>query len=237
MKRVPGSRPALGPRDGAGHPTHPVAPLPVPRAVPQRHSVRGQVLAALRHALAEGELSPGTVYSAPGLAQRFGVSATPVREAMQSLAAEGLVEVVPNRGFRVLSRSPRELRELAEVRALLELPVLLTLARTLPARRFGELRPLAESAAAVAASGDQARYAEADRAFHRALLTIAGNEQLVLVADDLHRRAQWPPTPVRATRTVLLTADAAEHLSLLDALVEGDQAAAETLLRQHFSHR
>ncbi|WP_425424410.1 GntR family transcriptional regulator, partial [Streptomyces lushanensis] len=113
-----------------------------PRTV-RRHSVRGQVLAALRSALVGGELVPGEVYSAPVLGERYGVSATPVREAMQQLALEGAVEVVPNRGFRVVERSARELAELAEVRALIEVPVMLRLARTVSTEHWAELRPLA----------------------------------------------------------------------------------------------
>ncbi|MYT22090.1 GntR family transcriptional regulator, partial [Streptomyces sp. SID7760] len=98
-----------------------------------RHSVRGQVLDALRAALADGELAPGEIYSGPALGERYGVSATPVREAMQQLALEGAVECLPNRGFRVLARTPRAMAELAEVRALLEVPVVLRLARAVPA--------------------------------------------------------------------------------------------------------
>ncbi|MGW7368742.1 GntR family transcriptional regulator, partial [Streptomyces sp. NPDC054841] len=120
---------------------------PAPGTVVRRHSVRGQILQALRAALVSGELRPGEVYSAPALGMRFGVSATPVREAMQQLALEGAVETVPNRGFRVTRRSARELAELAEVRALLEVPVMLRLARTVPAARWAELWPLAEATA------------------------------------------------------------------------------------------
>ncbi len=61
-------------------------------------SYRERVADALRAALIAGELRPGEVYSAPGLATRFGVSATPVREALLDLAKEGLVDVVPNKG-------------------------------------------------------------------------------------------------------------------------------------------
>lgn len=132
-------------RDDAvrGEHTHsePAAVLPRPRTPVQRSSVRGQVLAALRTALVTGDLRPGVVYSAPVLAERFGVSATPVREAMQQLALEGAVEVVPNRGFRVVERGDRELAELTEVRALIEVPMVLRLARTVPAERWAELRP------------------------------------------------------------------------------------------------
>ncbi|MFB6712029.1 GntR family transcriptional regulator [Streptomyces sp. NPDC056237] len=206
-----------------------------PRPVVQRHSVRGQILDALRAALVDGQLVPGQVYSAPALGARFGVSATPVREAMQQLAIEGAVEVVPNRGFRVSRRGPRELAELAEVRALIEVPVMLRLARTVPSARWCALRPLAEATVAAAAVGDRAGYAESDRAFHGAVLALCGNEQLVMVADELHRRSQWPLGDNPTTRRADLLADAAEHTALLDALIAQDLAVVQSLVREHFT--
>ncbi|WP_116214488.1 GntR family transcriptional regulator [Streptomyces olivoreticuli] len=222
--------------DAYGAPAAVPAPRPAPaRRMPQRYSVRGQILDALRRALLSGELIPGEVYSGPALGERFGVSATPVREAMQQLVLEGAVEVVPNRGFRVTRRTARDIAELAEVRALLEVPAVLRLARTAPAARWAGLRPLAETAAAVAATGDRAHYAEADRAFHRALLDLSGNRQLVTVAEELHRRAQWPAAHGLAVRTSCLVADAAEHLALLDALAAGDLPRVEALVTGHFT--
>ncbi|WP_327318633.1 GntR family transcriptional regulator [Streptomyces sp. NBC_01235] len=221
--------PALGfPRAGG--------PPAGPRPVVQRASVRGQILDALRTALVAGELQPGEVYSAPVLGERFGVSATPVREAMQQLATEGAVEVVPNRGFRVIVRGTRELAELAEVRALIEVPVMLRLARTMPAERWAELRPLAEASLRAAASGCRATYAEADRVFHRAMLALTGNEQLVGIAEDLHRRSQWPLVggPVARGRADLV-ADATEHMALLEALTARDLDAVRALVREHFA--
>jgi DNA-binding GntR family transcriptional regulator len=219
-----------------GEHTHSEQPIPQSRPGParpvvQRSSVRGQVLQALRTALVTGELRPGVVYSAPALGERFGVSATPVREAMQQLA----LEVVPNRGFRVVERDARELAELAEVRALIEVPVLLRLAGTVPAARWAELRPLAEATVRAAASGCRATYAVADRAFHRALLSLAGNRQLVRIADDLHRRVQWPLTggPAAPTRTELMT-DAAQHVGLLDALIAVDADGVRALVADHY---
>ncbi|MEV5780895.1 GntR family transcriptional regulator [Streptomyces sp. NPDC052287] len=231
-----------------GEHTHSEVPLPCPpvenpppraeaaRPVVQRASVRGQVLAALRTALVGGELVPGEVYSAPALGERFGVSATPVREAMQQLALEGAVEVVPNRGFRVVRRGTRELAELAEIRALIEVPVMLRLARTVAAARWAELRPLAEATVRAASTGCRATYAESDRAFHRAVLALAGNDQLVQIAEDLHRRAQWPLVggPVSRGRADLV-ADAAEHTALLEALIVQDLPVVQSLVREHFA--
>ncbi|MFG1810421.1 GntR family transcriptional regulator [Streptomyces sp. NPDC049040] len=208
-------------------------PPPAPRRMPVRLSVRDQVLDELRDALLAGALPPGSVHSAPALAARYGVSATPVREAMQLLAREGAVEVLPNRGFRVACHTERDLAGIAEVRMLVEVPVVLDLARTLPAARWEALRPLADAAVTAAAAGDRAGYAEADRAFHRALLGLAGNPHLVAVADDLHRRAQWPAGVAPAARRPTLLAHAAQHTALLAALAAA--APAEDLLRAHLA--
>ncbi|MFE9093348.1 GntR family transcriptional regulator [Streptomyces sp. NPDC007264] len=218
------------------HSEPPVPPLEGARPVVQRSSVRRQVLDALRTALVAGELTPGEVYSAPALGEQFGVSATPVREAMQQLALEGAVEVVPNRGFRVVVRGARELAELAEIRALIEVPVMLRLVRTVPTERWAELRPLAEATVRAAASGCRATYTESDRAFHRAVLRLAGNEQLVRIAEDLHRRTQGVlvGAPGPAGRADLI-ADAAEHTALLDALAAQELPVAQSLVREHFA--
>ncbi|QEU71421.1 GntR family transcriptional regulator [Streptomyces nitrosporeus] len=232
----PGPDRASGRVPGQARGEHAHGEPPAPRAASgavRRHSVRGQVLDALRAALVEGELTPGEVYSAPALGARLGVSATPVREAMQQLALEGAVEVLPNRGFRVSERGPRELAELAEVRALIEVPVMLRLARTVPSGRWDTLRPMAEATVEAAATGDLAGYAERDRAFHRSVLALSGNEQLLAVADALHRRSQWPAGGP-AGRRADLVADAFEHTALLDALVAGDLTAVRTLVRDHF---
>ncbi|WP_043266923.1 GntR family transcriptional regulator [Streptomyces sp. CT34] len=213
----------------------PATPGPqVPRQRPQRHSVRGQILAALRQALTAGELVAGEVYSAPVLAERYGVSATPVREAMQQLAGEGAVEIVPNRGFRVCERSARDLAELAEVRTMLEVPAIVRLARAVPPERWEELRPLAEAGVTAAAHGDRAGYADADHAFHQALIALTGNRRLTQVTGELLRRAQWPAGGTRR-RTADLLADASEHTALLDALIAQEYAVAERIAREHLS--
>lgn len=233
------TRPAV--RQPNARPTHAEEARPAVRAeaarpLVQRASVRGQIVDALRTALVAGELAPGEVYSAPALGERFGVSATPVREAMQQLALEGAVEVVPNRGFRVIERGTRELAELAEIRGLIEVPVMLRLARTVPAARWAELRPLAEATVRAASSGCRVTYAESDRSFHRAVLALAGNAQLVRIADDLHRRAQWPLVGGTVSRgRADLVADAAEHAALLDALIAEDLAVVQMLVREHFT--
>src|SRR5439155_3131698 len=89
----------------------------------EKVSIRERVGRALRAAIVSGEMEPGTVYSAPSLGARFGVSATPVREAMIDLVREGLVEIVPNKGFRVTAIDEADLDQITELRLLIEPPV------------------------------------------------------------------------------------------------------------------
>jgi DNA-binding GntR family transcriptional regulator len=105
-----------------------------------------------------------------------------------------------------------------------------------PAARWADLRPLAEGTVRAASSGCRATYAESDRAFHRAVFALSGNEQLVQIADDLHRRAQWPLVGAPTSRGHAdLVADAAEHTALLEALTARDLDVVRALVGEHFA--
>ena len=110
-----------------------------------RRSYREGVVEVLRAALVSGQMKPGRLYSAPTLAGQLGVSATPVREAMSELAAQGMVEVVRNRGFRVRELSDVELDEITQLRQLIEVPTTAALARSCDPGAIDAIRPLAAS--------------------------------------------------------------------------------------------
>ena len=103
-------------------------------------NLRQRVSRGLRAAVSSGSLKPGQVYSVPVLATEFGVSATPVREAMLDLARDRLVEAVPNRGFRILDVTPEELAEVNEVRMLIEPACFASLAGKLSSLELEGLR-------------------------------------------------------------------------------------------------
>ncbi|WP_283132876.1 GntR family transcriptional regulator [Rhizohabitans arisaemae] len=204
-------------------------------AVGGRQSLREQVAQALRSALIAGEMRPGTVYSAPVLAAQFGVSPTPVREAMLDLAKEGLVEAVRNKGFRVTDLSERDLDEIAEIRALIEVPIVARLADPARAEEFAALRPVAERIVAAAETGDLVAYVDADLGFHLGLLALAGNRHLVEVVRDLRSRARLYGLASLVERGALAHS-AVEHLTLLDLLAAGDRAGVEHLMTRHIRH-
>ena len=205
-------------------------PLVTPRV-----SLREQVTDALRAALVSGTLRAGVVYSAPALAERFGVSATPVREAMLDLAKAGLVEAVPNKGFRVTELTERDLDEYTAIRALLEPPTVAQVAATATQEDIAALRPLAERIVEAAIKKDILAYVEADNAFHLALLALAGNQHLVEVVRDLRYRSRLYGVPALAEKEEL-EPSARQHLELLDAVAKGNAKTAETLTHQHLSH-
>ncbi|WP_373296894.1 GntR family transcriptional regulator [Streptomyces brasiliensis] len=207
----------------------------LPRLGGRRSSYRERVADALRAALIAGELRPGEVYSAPSLAARFGVSATPVREAMLDLVKEGLVDTVPNKGFRVTAVSDEQLDEYTHIRALIEIPTVTELARTADRVSLEALRPAAREIVTAAVAGDLIAYVEADTRFHLGLLALAGNAHLVEVVADLRGRSRLYglTTLVKAGR---LLSSAEEHLELLDALLDRDERAVRDIMTRHLGH-
>ncbi|MEV5314704.1 GntR family transcriptional regulator [Streptomyces sp. NPDC052610] len=212
----------------------PVLPV-LPVLGGRRSSYRERVADALRAALITGELRPGAVYSAPALAARFGVSATPVREALLDLVKEGLVDAVPNKGFRVTAVSERQLDEYTHVRALIEIPTVVGLAGTAEPAALQALRPTAEEIVTAAAAGDLIAYVEADTRFHLGLLALAGNGHLVEVVRDLRGRSRLYGLTALA-EAGRLRASAEEHLELLDALLAGDAPAVRAVMTRHLGH-
>ena len=113
------------------------------RKVEKTASLRDRIGETLSAAIISGELVPGTLVSVPALAADFEVSATPVREAMLDLEQRGFVESVRNKGFRVTQVSLRDLREIVELRQLLEAPATAALAGKVPPERMPSWRTMA----------------------------------------------------------------------------------------------
>ncbi|MEV4742825.1 GntR family transcriptional regulator [Streptomyces sp. NPDC049555] len=194
--------------------------------------LRDQVANALRAALISGELRPGEVYSAPGLAADFGISATPVREAMLDMAREGLVEPVRNKGFRVTEVNERDLDQYTEIRLLIEVPTVRGLVGTAAREELEALRPVAVEIVEAARAHDLIGYLEADRRFHLTLLGLAGNERLVETVGDLRKRSRLYGLTGLDERGELLPS-AEEHLELLDLMLAGDADGSEACMTRH----
>ena len=203
--------------------------------IEQPESLRGRIGESLSAAIISGELSPGSLVSVPTLAAQFEVSATPVREAMLDLAQRGFVEPVRNKVFRVTTVSLEELRDIVEVRQLLEAPAMRSLAGELSGEELGSWRELAARITGNAERGELTSFVENDREFHLGLIGLHGNGRLVSMVREL--RSQTRMVNLATMRdSPELAQSAREHHEMLDLIESGDGAALEQLTVGHLSH-
>jgi DNA-binding GntR family transcriptional regulator len=200
----------------------------------EKISLRERVSRALRAAIVSGELEPGQVYSAPALGARFGVSATPVREAMLDLVRENLVTTVPNKGYRVTAVDEADLDDITELRMLIEPPLAATVTPDIPAADLPELRDLAQAIVDGALAGDLVAYTESDRDFHLRLLAYAGNRRVSTLVSQLRDRTRLYGLSALLERGELAES-AREHHTILDAIEARDPDEVERLMRAHIS--
>ncbi|AFR08672.1 GntR family transcriptional regulator [Nocardiopsis alba] len=201
----------------------------------ENSSLRSRVTDVLRQAMVAGELEPGRIYSAPTLAERLGVSATPVREAMMELAQEGLVEPLRHRGYRVVEVGDVVLDEIIELRSLIEVPTVGRVARIATSEQVALLRPLADRLNATAAAGELQEFIATDTDFHLRLLAIAGNGRLVEEIRRLRGMSRLSALR-RLYEEDRLGATAQEHHDLLDLIEAREVSGAEELMRRHLGH-
>lgn len=187
----------------------------------------------LRQRILDNAWAPGYQALEQALALELGMSRTPVREACIRLANEGLVEVVPRHGIRVLPVSPSDMREIYQILSSLEATAAELAAKARPSP--AELAPLEKASRDMEKAlkrDDLDAWAEADERFHRHLVLMCGNAKLAAVVfnywDRAHRARmvtlRMRPRPVHSTR---------DHLALVDAIRRGDALAARDLHRAH----
>ena len=201
----------------------------------RRESLRDSVTRALRAAIISGEMEPGAVYSAPSLGAKFGVSPTPVREAMLDLVKEGMVISLLNKGFRVAEVSETDLDNFAALRMLIEPPTVRLVVPLITEEDFPRLRDLAQRIVDAAEAGRLMDYVSADIDFHIALLSYCGNQRLVDVVADLRSRARLLGlTPLLEAGRLVESAQ--EHHLILDLVEARNANEAESCLRRHIGH-
>ena len=228
------AQPVYGGRSGAGVPQDTAARML--SSLGERRNMREEIIETLRGAVISGELRPGVVYSAPSLAEQFGVSATPVREAMLDLAKEGLVVTVRNKGFRITELSEHDLDGLTELRTLIEVPTVRRIAEAgVRGADISRLRPLAAGIEDAARRHDLIAHVTIDLQFHLTLLGLAGNEHLVEVVRSLRARSRIYGLKALAERDQLVPSSR-EHAELLDLVEARDADGAERLMRRHIGH-
>jgi DNA-binding GntR family transcriptional regulator len=198
-------------------------------AVPSRTEA---VLDAVKHAILTGRLTPGQPLIETELAAQLGVSKTPVREALKTLAGAGLVTMSPYKGASVRMVDDALAHSVYDIRVLLEPEAV----RRTAARGAADAASNWEAAeVALNASDramDRADRQQANREFHRALYVGCGNDLMVGILDGLRDQTALVSTAVW-TRNATWEHEAAEHRAILEAAKTGRPEVAATLLETH----
>lgn len=186
----------------------------------------------LRSMVFERDLAPGELIDEVGLAARWQISRTPLREALKVLAAEGLVELEPRRGSRVVALSDDDADALFPVMALLEGRCAVEVTLRASDTDVAELRRLHETLERHAAAQDIDAYYRANHVFHTRLQALAANRWLDRVTGDLRRfarllRGRQLILPGRIERSI------AEHRELIDAIERRDAERAGNAMHAH----
>ncbi|MFI8520663.1 GntR family transcriptional regulator [Streptomyces sp. NPDC085481] len=193
------------------------------------------VLAELRRAITTGELRPGGPIRQDALAARLDVSRVPLREALKSLEAEGLVVHHVHRGYFVAELSLEDLEEIYRIRRLLETEAVRAAVVEMPDGTVGVLEEIQREVERAAEGGDVTAMAEANRRFHFALIEASGMPRLVRLiatlwdATDAYRSLYYAEDPHRELAV-------REHRAVISALRNGDVEAAVRCLDEHRDH-
>jgi DNA-binding GntR family transcriptional regulator len=194
-----------------------------------------QAYASIRRRILDNVYPPGHQVLEQALAEELGISRTPMREALVRLAEEGLVEVVPRHGMRVLPVSPVDMAEIYTVLTALESAAAEMVASRRPSE--DELRPLMRATRDMEAAlkrDDLDAWAGADERFHQTLVALAGNRMLTQTVANFWDRAhrarmvtlRMRPKPMDSTH---------EHMALVERLRAGDVVGAVEANRAHRS--
>ncbi|NTV10108.1 MAG: GntR family transcriptional regulator [Zoogloea sp.] len=191
-----------------------------------------EVAERLRQRIFSHELPPGTWVDETALAAQYGISRTPLREALKVLASEGLVTLKPRRGCYVTEISESDLDEIYTVLALLEGQCAADAARRASDEDLAELKAIHARLEAAARDSDIDGFFEANQAFHHAVQTIAGNRWAKQVIEDMRK-------VIKLSRHHSLFSEGrleqslAEHREIMDSFLAHSPEAAESHMRSH----
>lgn len=198
--------------------------------------LRDVVFNTLRKAILKGELKPGERLMEIALAEKLGVSRTPVREAMRKLELEGLVVMIPRRGAQVANITEKDLNDVLEVRIALENLSIEKACARMNEEQFAELKAAADNFKNTMEGGNLVKLAEADEAFHEVIYRSSDNKRLNQVLSNLREqiyRYRVEYLKEEETRNQLVR----EHGELYEAIRSRDVVRAQEISYNHIENQ
>ena len=193
-----------------------------------------RVVDELRRAIFDGELESGTALREVALAESLGVSRPTVREALATLAAEGLATREPHRGVAVSSPDPRSIHDVCRARVVLEMAGVRSWPQADPSARTAVRSALADYTRAVEENASYQLLTQRHLAFHLSLVGLAGSPRLVAMAESLYAELRLALAQVDRERRDA-PEQAGSHARLVQLLESGDIEATVAELDQHLA--
>ena len=198
--------------------------------------LRDVVFNTLRQAILKGELKPGERLMEIALAERLGVSRTPIREAMRKLEQEGLVVMIPRRGAQVANITEKDLNDVLEVRIALENVAIEKACARMTEEEMRRLWLAAKEFEHTIAEGNLVKLAEADVAFHEVIYQASDNKRLIQVLNNMREQIYRYRVEYLKDETIyprLLK----EHKDIAESLRRKDKSRASETMREHVKNQ
>ncbi len=207
--------------------SHPVKKKPIER----HQTLREKILETIRDAILRGVLKPGEKVAEPELAERFGISRTPIREAFRQLESEGYLTVIPRKGAVVTALSERDVKEFYAIKAILEGYAARIAAKNLSDKEIERLEAINQRLQQLADEGDVKAFYRTHNEFHELFIRAAGNQKLAELINQLVIKFNRPrmaslSLPGRMQISVN------EHSRLLEAFKNRNGEQADNLVRK-----
>ena len=198
--------------------------------------LRDVVFNTLRQAILRGEMEPGERLMEIQLADKLGVSRTPIREAIRKLELEGLVIMIPRKGAEVAHITEKDMRDVLEVRAALEELEATLACRNVTPERIEELKMANKRFEAAIISKDVVAIVDADVNFHDIIYAMTDNQRLIQIINNLREQMyRYRLEYVKDARahSILIS----EHNDIIDTLSKKDEENTKNVIRQHITNQ
>ena len=198
--------------------------------------LRDVVFNTLRQAILTGEMEPGERLMEIQLAQKLGVSRTPIREAIRKLELEGLVIMIPRKGAEVAHITEKDMRDVLEVRATLEELVVALACKNVTDEKLAELKAANKLFETAIVSKDVVNIVDADVHFHDIIYTMTDNARLIQIINNLREqmyRYRLEYVKDARTHSILIS----EHNDIIRQLADKDVEKAKVIVRQHITNQ
>ncbi|RMG58718.1 MAG: GntR family transcriptional regulator [Deltaproteobacteria bacterium] len=199
--------------------------------IENHQTLRERIVDTIREAIINGILKPGTKISEPELAERFGISRTPIREALRQLESEGFITVIPRKGAVVSKLSRKDVEEFYELKSILEGYAARKAVEKITDEDISHMENVNRQLEKLTQKGDLRKAYELHNEFHDAFVRICGNEKLYRIIQNLVRQFQ-------RFRMILsvpgkIEGSIEQHWQIIDAFKKRDPDLVEKLVREN----